>query len=116
MARRESPDPASKEKVSFLTEFEARLVVRDPGTGRATVSDPFSASGAPGPPTVGPDGGVLCPVFFGQAGYLFAARPGSPRVERVWPRAAPAPRTTWDTGSRPRRTASASPPGGTTTP
>ncbi len=87
VARRESPDPASKEKVSFLTEFEARLVVRDPGTGRATVSDPFSASGAPGPPTVGPDGGVLCPVFFGQAGYLFAARPGSPRVERVWPRA-----------------------------
>ena len=44
VARRESPDPASKEKVSFLTEFEARLVVRDPGTGRATVSDPFSAS------------------------------------------------------------------------
>ncbi|MDR3636502.1 MAG: protein kinase [Isosphaeraceae bacterium] len=87
VAQRGEPDPGAKEKLSFRTEFEGRLVVRDPASGRGTVSDPFASSGVPGPPIVAPDGVVLCPVFFGEAGFLYAMRPDATQVERTWPRA-----------------------------
>jgi WD40 repeat protein/serine/threonine protein kinase len=86
VVRRDIVDPASKEKRSFQTEFEARLVVRDRETGRGTVSDPFESSGLPAAPLLTPDGAVLCPVFFGDVGFLYEKRPDSPRVERIWPR------------------------------
>ncbi len=84
VVRREGPPSTSKEKISFSTDFEARLVVRSLETGTEEISDPFAASGMPGPPVVAGGGRCFCPVRFGDSAMLFAERPGSSRVERAW--------------------------------
>jgi WD40 repeat protein len=85
VVRREDPAAATKDKVSFRTEFEARLVVRVLGTGQTTVSDPFTASGVPAELRLTAGGRVYCAVFFGAVGRLFVWQPGSAGVETVWP-------------------------------
>jgi eukaryotic-like serine/threonine-protein kinase len=84
VVNRRGPPADSKDKVSFLTEFEARIVVRELATGREEASAPFVASGWPGPPAVLAGGRCVCPVTFGGNAALFVARPGSPGVERAW--------------------------------
>jgi eukaryotic-like serine/threonine-protein kinase len=84
VVRGEGPPSTSKEKISFLTEFEARLVVRSLETGKVEIYGPFAASGMPGTPVVAVGGRCFCPVTFGDSTVLFASRPGSSQVEQAW--------------------------------
>ncbi len=83
---RKAADPTSNDKVSFLTETEARMVVFDLETGRADVSDPFDSQLAPGAPALDGEGRAFCPVPSRPQSLLFATEPGSRRVTRLWPR------------------------------
>jgi WD40 repeat protein len=84
VVKRASAPATTKDKISFVSEFEARLVVRALETGKEEISEPFHASGTPGVPTLAWGGRCFCPVTFGESASLYAGRPGSSPVEQAW--------------------------------
>jgi WD40 repeat protein len=84
VVKRATAPSSSKEKNSFVTDFEARFVVHSLDTGREESSSPFVASGILGTPMVDRGGRCFCAVTFGDTTSLYAARPGPSPVERVW--------------------------------